>query len=118
MVRCLLFAPAMAYAAVCTPSDLMPIASSAMTCSSASGVTAAQLQGADAVTNAIKLCQYPACQAFFASLASLKCTDAAGNPVSGASGVCSALPKSTAVSTFLASGAGAVALAVAASFTC
>ncbi|RHY11007.1 hypothetical protein DYB25_004772 [Aphanomyces astaci] len=70
---------------------------------SASGVTAAQLQGADAVTNAIKLCQYPACQAFFASLASLKCTDAAGNPVSGASGVCSALPKSTGVSTFLAS---------------
>ncbi|KAF0758976.1 hypothetical protein DYB37_003369 [Aphanomyces astaci] len=96
MVRTLFLAlalPAIASAAVCTEADFLPLATGIIACSAASGVTPTTLQGSATPADIVKMCQFPACQTFFSSFSSLKCTDAAGNSVSQAGAACSLVGK-------------------------
>ncbi|ETV90596.1 hypothetical protein H310_14662 [Aphanomyces invadans] len=97
MVRSLLLLalPALASGAVCTQADFLPLLTEIVACTTASGISPTALSGTATPADVIKLCQYPACQAFFRSLATLKCTDAEGNSIAAVATACSALSGAT-----------------------
>ncbi|CAK4650359.1 unnamed protein product [Aphanomyces euteiches] len=78
----------LAYAADCTDSDFLPLATSVLACSAASGVsfTASTFN----LTTAATLCKYTDCKTFLTGLGALKCTES-GESLAPAAMLCSAV---------------------------
>ncbi|CAK4076714.1 unnamed protein product [Aphanomyces euteiches] len=78
----------LAYAADCTDSDFLPLATSVLACSAASGVSFTT--STFNLTTAATLCKYTDCKTFLTGLGALKCTES-GESLAPAATLCSAV---------------------------